>query len=88
MFRTEITTGSTAVAKLRKDKHLFLDHSDSIIGTDLSALATIGALFLVYLGNRDRNHLLVTKLRLEENMSIRLFYITVEKLHRFFILQR
>ncbi|GAI58653.1 unnamed protein product [marine sediment metagenome] len=66
---------------------MFREDSDSIIGTDFSTFAAVGALLLIQLRDRDRDCLAVAEGWLEEDMSIRLLYITIKKLKRCFVLQ-
>ena len=72
------------MAQFREYQHVTGQNSDGVIGADLGAFATEGALLFIDLGYGDGNYLLAVDDRLKEDMGVRLLDIAVQELNLVF----
>jgi hypothetical protein len=87
LFRTEIATSATSVAKVRESEHMLGENGNDMVNTDLGTLTAVSALSLVYFRDRDADRFATGYNRLEKDVVVRLLDITVKKLYSFSIFQ-
>jgi len=81
LLETEVTTGTTAMAELRKNEDVLREHGNSMVSADLSTLAAVSAPLLIYPGNQNRDGLSSGNDWLQKEMVIGLLDIAVKKLY-------
>ena len=82
LFGTEVATGTTSMTEVGEHQHVLGENGNGMVGADLSALATVGTLVLIYSGHQHIYRLPAGNRRLKQNMVVRLLDVTVEK-HNF-----
>ena len=78
--RTQQTASAAAMTQFWECEHVLLDNSYGAELTYFPALAAVCAFFQIHLRNRDAHRTRLHDLRLQEDMSVRLFYVTVQEL--------
>jgi hypothetical protein len=79
LLRTQCRTTATAMTKLRKDKRLLTHYRNGVVLAHLGTPATVRAAFLVHLRDQDANLPSLVEDRLEEQVGIGRFDVTIQK---------
>ena len=74
-------SAATAMTEVRENHYVLRKNSHGTVCADLGALAAVGALFLVYPGDREVNCFVSCNDRFQEDVVVGFLYITVKQLH-------